>query len=56
MGYGRQILPHTGIVEAKIPNPAGAKKAYKFEPVTTYAQLKALMGPTSLDRYLLGGE
>ena len=45
-----------GLVEAKFKNPSQSKKAYKFEVVATYSQLKSLMGQTSLDRYLLGGE
>ena len=45
-----------GLVEAKFPNPTKGKKAYRFEVVATYTQLKALMGQTSLDRYLLGGD
>ena len=53
---GVKTSPTPGLVEAKFPNPANAKKAYRFEAVATYAQLKALMGPASLDRYLLGGE
>ena len=45
-----------GLIEAKFPNPRQGKKAYKFEVVATYSQLKSLMGQTSFDRYLLGGE
>ena len=53
---GVKTSPTPGLVEAKFPNPAKGKKAYKFEVVATYTQLKALMGQTSLDRYLLGGD
>ena len=45
-----------GLVEAKFKNPDNSKKAYRFEVVATYSQLKSLMGQTSLDRYLMGGE
>ena len=45
-----------GLVEAKFPNPKGGRKAYKFDVIATYSQLKSLMGQTSFDRYLLGGE
>ena len=45
-----------GLVEAKFKNPPGNKKAYRFEVIATYSQLKSLMGQASLDRFLLGGE
>ena len=45
-----------GLVEAKFKNPENSKKAYKFEVIATYSQLKSLMGQTSLDRYLMGGD
>ena len=52
MGVKTSATP--GIVEAKFPDPTGRKK-YKFDVVSTYGQLKNLMGPAAFDRYLLGG-
>ena len=54
MGVKTSATP--GIFQGKFPNPSQGKKAYRFDVVATYTQLRNLMGQVSFDRYLLGGE
>ena len=53
---GVKVSATPGLIEAKFPNPSQGKKAYRFDVIATYTQLKNLMGQAAFDRYLLGGE
>ena len=53
---GVKVSGTPGLIEAKFPNPKQGPKAYKFDVVATYTQLKNLMGQTAFDRYLLGAD